>query len=82
MRASFAIVGTCNGYSPGRVCVPIETGKKMEKVESFDPFSVPTIKQICDEFISVKDEASSLGEMYILLQESIKIFTLVVFLGR
>ena len=46
---------------PGRVCVPIETGKDMEKLTSFDPFAVPTVKQICDEFISVKDEGNSSG---------------------
>lgn len=46
---------------PGRVCVPIETGRDMEKLESFDPFAVPTVKQICDEFITVKDEGNSSG---------------------
>lgn len=30
----------------GRVCVPIDT----TKLDSFDPFSVPTISRICQEF--------------------------------
>ncbi len=36
--------------------MPIETGKNMDKLDSFDPFAVPTVKQICDEFVSVKEE--------------------------
>ncbi|XP_064396745.1 DNA primase small subunit-like [Halichondria panicea] len=51
----------CVHPKTGRVCVPIETGKDMEKLTSFDPFAVPTVKQICDEFISVKDEGNSSG---------------------
>ena len=30
----------------GRVCVPID----INKVESFDPFAVPTVSKICHEF--------------------------------
>lgn len=39
--------------------MPIETGKDMKKLDSFDPFAVPTIKQICDEFVNVKDDGGS-----------------------
>ena len=48
----------------GRVCVPIETGRNMEKVDMFDPFTVPTVKQICDEFSAVKEEGTSSAGMY------------------
>ena len=49
--------------STGRVCVPIDT----RAVDRFDPFAVPTVKQICEEYGSqeVKNEGESsrsLGE--------------------
>lgn len=44
--------------------MPIETGRNMEKVDMFDPFTVPTVKQICDEFSAVKEEGTSSAGMY------------------
>jgi len=45
----------------GRVCVPIETGRNMEKVDDFNPFTVPTVKDICEEYIGIKESTSASG---------------------
>ncbi|ELT90971.1 hypothetical protein CAPTEDRAFT_172979 [Capitella teleta] len=45
----------CVHPKTGRVCVPIDH----EKAEEFDPFTVPTISQLCDELATNDDSDNS-----------------------